>query len=182
MESRNLEEYCAEAVDGGATRAKEIAPSSIVTAPWVRLKCRFGCPGYGRRYGCPPDTPSPEDTRAVIECYDRAILFHLESHALEGDSRKEQRQRFCDLLVDLEGELFKDGFYKAFTFLSGPCHLCRECGKGKGEPCRHGYRARPSMEACGIDVFQTVRNNGLFIQTLRDKKETQNLYGLMLVD
>jgi len=38
------------------------------------------------------------------------------------------------------------------------------------------------MEACGIDVYQTVRNNGLFIQPLREKEETQNIYSLMLVD
>jgi hypothetical protein len=38
------------------------------------------------------------------------------------------------------------------------------------------------MESCGIDVFQTARNNGFFIQTLKEKTETQNLYCLMLVD
>jgi len=43
-------------------------------------------------------------------------------------------------------------------------------------------QARPSMESCGIDVFQTARNNGFYIDTLRDKSETQNNYCLMLVD
>ena len=38
------------------------------------------------------------------------------------------------------------------------------------------------MEACGIDVFQTARNNGFFIETLREKTETQNLYCIILVD
>lgn len=182
MENSQLERYCARAVDRGATHAKVIAPASVVTASWVRLKCQFGCPGYGRRYGCPPDTPSPVETQGIIDCYHRAILFHLEAVATPDGSRRKSRHRYYELLVDLEGELFKDGYYKAFVFLSGPCHLCRECGKLKGEPCQYGDRARPSMEACGIDVYQTARNNGFFIQPLRAKEETQNIYSLMLVD
>jgi len=38
------------------------------------------------------------------------------------------------------------------------------------------------MEACGIDVFQTARNNGFPIETLREEQETRNTYCLMLVD
>ena len=78
--------------------------------------------------------------------------------------------------------MFKDGYYKAFVFLSGPCIICEECNALKGAPCSFGSRARPSMEGCGIDVFQTARNNGFFITTLREETETWNQYGLMLVD
>jgi predicted metal-binding protein len=78
--------------------------------------------------------------------------------------------------------MFKDGYYKAFVYLAGPCHLCKECAKMTGEPCNFGNKARPSMEACGIDVYQTARNNGFYIEPLREKGETQNIYGLMLVD
>jgi hypothetical protein len=38
------------------------------------------------------------------------------------------------------------------------------------------------MEACGLDVFQTARNNNFSITTLKEKTETQNIYRLMLVD
>jgi len=86
------------------------------------------------------------------------------------------------MLTDLEGEMFKDGYYKAFVFLAGSCTLCKECAKLKGTPCAFGDRARPSMEGCGIDVYQTARNNGFFIETLREKTQTQNVYCLMLVD
>jgi len=33
-----------------------------------------------------------------------------------------------------------------------------------------------------IDVYQTARTNGFFIEPLSDKKQTQNIYCLMLVD
>jgi predicted metal-binding protein len=179
MEPLSYEKYIDKALARGATDAKTISTNSVVTAPWVRLKCQFGCP-YKNRYCCPPDTPTPEQMRVILDSYRDAILFHIE--APRTPERGKQLQSFFESLVELEGELFKDGLYKAFAILAGPCSLCKECGKVKGTVCNFPHKARPSMESCGIDVFQTVRNNEFFIQTLREKTETQNIYCLMLVD
>jgi predicted metal-binding protein len=179
MKMKDLKKYCELALDSGATSVKPIQPSGVVTAPWVRLKCMFGCGGYDHSYCCPPHTPTPEETRKILDCYSRAILFHLETLP---SKRREKRERFLQMLIDLEGEMFKDGYYKAFLILAGPCRLCEECGKDAGTPCIHRERARPSMEACGIDVFQTARNNGFHIETLRDETEPRNNFCLMLVD
>jgi predicted metal-binding protein len=182
MNSEALEGYCARALAGDATHAKLIQPTSVVTAPWVRFKCQFGCTEFGKGYCCPPDTPTPERMREILDSYQRAILFHVEAARASGESRTKRLKRFFEMLVDLEGDMFKDGFYKAFVLLAGPCMLCTECGKLNGVACTFGNRARPSMEACGIDVYQTARSNGFFIQPLREKTETQNVYCLMLVD
>ncbi|MFC2018837.1 DUF2284 domain-containing protein [Chloroflexota bacterium] len=176
----DIEKYCKLAVERGATHAKQVSPDSVVTAPWVRWKCQFGSRHYGRSYCCPPDSPKPEDTRALLDCYQRAILFHFETERTP--EWKRRLMKATDMLRDLEGEIFKDGYYKALVLLSGPCLLCKECGKIKGDPCSFQYRIRPCMEACGIDVFQTARNNGFSIHTLRDKSETTNHYCMMLVD
>lgn len=180
MHHDELKKYCKQAVEKGAAQAKQIEPSSVVTAAWVRLKCQFGCPRYNKGYCCPPYTPTPEQTQIILNCYSRAILFHIEAPKLP--ERGKRFKEFYDMLIDLEGELFKDGYYKAFVFLSGTCRNCKECSVLTGEPCKFGYRARPSMEGCGIDVFQTARNNGFLITTLKERTETQNHYCLMLVD
>ena len=60
MQISDLKKYCDKAVESYATHAKPIHPSTVVTDPWVRFKCQFGCRGYGKSYGCPPDTPTPE--------------------------------------------------------------------------------------------------------------------------
>jgi len=182
MQVPELQKYCESAVSQYATHAKPIHPSTVVTAPWVRLKCQFGCPGYGKRYSCPPDAPTPEQTRAVLDGYGRAILFHQDGATIPEEDRRKAALKFLDRLVELEGEMFKDGYYKALVFLAGGCHLCKECGRGKGEPCLHRDKSRPAMEACGIDVYQTARNNGFHIQPLREKSEPRNLFCLMLVD
>jgi predicted metal-binding protein len=181
-----IKKYCTLAVKQGATDAKFVLPGSVKTAEWVRWKCRFGCPAYGQGHCCPPDTPAPDETRKFLDCYQRAILFHLQvPQSTVPEERKLLGKSFRKLhrmLVKLEGELFKEGYYKAFLFLAGPCRMCKECGKLKGELCSMMDTARPAMEACGIDVFQTARNNGYTIDTLSDKTETQNTYCLMMVD
>src|SRR5208283_4791313 len=120
-----LEKYCSLAIEAGATHAKQIHPSSVVTAPWVRLKCQFGCPGYGRGLCCPPYTPTPDQTRNILDSYKRAILFHIEVKGTEG--KQEGYKKYLDRLVELEGEMFKDQYYKAFLFLAGPCRQCEKC-------------------------------------------------------
>jgi predicted metal-binding protein len=163
-------------VEGKPAEAKVIHPKTVVTAPWVRMKCRFGCRGYGRSYCCPPETPAAEETWAMLDCYQRAILFHFTLEKNEREVRKKALREFFDALIALEGALFKDAFYKAFVFLAGPCDLCDECGKLKGTARLFKAKARPAMEACGIDVYQTAWNNGFPIWPLREKSETQNDY------
>lgn len=179
MSKADLAKYIEYAVANGATDAKVIDPSSVVTAAWVRMKCYFGCP-FKNSHSCPPQTPTPEETRRVLDCYKRAILFHKE--APKTPERAKNNMAFLDMLVKMEGDLFKDGYYKSFVYLAGPCPLCKECAKVKDNTCIQPGKMRPSMESCGIDVFQTARNNGFFIKTLSEKSETQNLYCLMLVD
>ena len=180
MSDSDLKKYHKKAIKGGVTDVKLIHPSSVVTAPWVRFKCQFGCPVYGHSYCCPPDTPNHDQTRAVLDSYNRALLFHIELP--DSEDRMKRFNEIHEMLVKMEGEVFKDGFYKAFILPIGLCTLCKECAKNEGKPCRLGDKARPSMEAVGIDVYQTARNNGFLINTLKEITETQNLYALLLVD
>ncbi len=175
---KSIEEYCKRALERGADGAKVISPQAVVTADWVRMKCQFGCSGFGKSHCCPPHTPTPEVTRRVIDSYLRAILLHR--HITEGSKRREETKRFNEMILRLEIDIFLDGYYKAFSMTSGPCRLCKECDLT--QPCKKGMEARPSMEACGVDVFATARGNGFPIQVVRTPEEEQNIFGLILVD
>ena len=81
---------------------------------------------------------------------------------------------------DLERFAFLKGYYKAFAFHSGPCDLCAECDVEA--PCCHPTEARPSMEACGIDVFATARAAGLPIDVVSGKEQQPDFYALLLLE
>jgi len=169
-----LEIYCKKALELGIDGVKVIDPRSIVTAEWVRMKCQFGCPGFGTSLSCPPHTPTPDVTRKVIDSYEKAILLHRRL------KKGERSKGFNETVVRLEIEIFLDGYYKAWSMGSGPCRLCKECDPNGF--CKHGYESRPSMEACGIDVFKTARNNGFSIEVVRTHEEERNIYGVILVE
>ena len=164
------EHFARRAVELGAAEAKIITPQQVFTAEWVRLKCQYGCGGYGRRLTCPPYSPTPQETRRMLDEYGIAILIHS----------PEKQTELRELVVVLEQEAFLAGYYKAFAMGAGPCHRCDTCDAERG--CRHPGAARPAMEACGIDVFRTVRTAGFPIDVVRDRTCPQNYYALLLVD
>ena len=152
----------------GALGAKVISPARVQTAAWVRWKCQFGCGGYGSSLVCPPHTPTPEQTRQMLDQYKLAVLFE----SPPGRSKS--------IAVALERRLFLDGHYKAFGLGAGPCRLCETCAFDDG--CRHPRQARPSMEACGIDVYATARRHGFRIEVVRTRSDPQHYFGLVLVE
>lgn len=164
-----ISSFIEKAKELGAKEAKLIKASTIVTAPWVRMKCQYGCSGFGSSLCCPPYTPTPEEMQEVVDSYEKAILFE----AGRGGARK--------IAAELERHVFLSGYYKAFGLGSGPCRLCdEECTFEEG--CRHSREARPSMEACGIDVFETVRSNGFEIEVVRDHEDMRHFFGCVLVE
>jgi predicted metal-binding protein len=151
-------------------KAVIISPKDVITAAWVRLKCQYGCGGYAQSLTCPPYTPTPEQMRHVLDCYKRGILIHFDE---EADVKS--------IIVKLEREIFLLGAWKAFGLGAGPCNFCKECATEIGQ-CRHAERARPAMEACGIDVFTTARNAGFQIEVVRTTSQCPHYFGLVLVD
>jgi predicted metal-binding protein len=165
----DLRSYCLKAKKAGALKATVISAESIVTADWVRYKCQYGCDGYGACLTCPPYSPTPEETEGMIEEFDTGILLHGHEHV-----------NLTRIAAELEREIFLAGYYKAIAFGSGPCRFCDECDLEKG--CKHPSLARPSMESAGIDVFQTVRNNGFDIQVVTCYKSRADYFALVLVE
>jgi predicted metal-binding protein len=108
--------------------------------------------------------------REVLDVYHRAILIHCKPDA---DVKA--------IVAELEREIFLSGYWKAFGLGAGPCYFCRQCPVEEKQ-CRHADRARPSMEACGIDVFSTVKKFGFPIEVVRTTRQCPNYYGLILVD
>jgi len=160
--------FIGRACELGAAAAKVIDPKSIITGTWVRMKCQFGCSGYNSSCCCPPRTPAPEKMREIIDCYTTAILIHGDDYRIQNN-----------LVANLEREIFLSGYHKALGLGAGPCKLCQKCSI---EKCIHPESARPSMEACGIDVYATAGLNGFPIEVVKDRSCDQNSFGLILVE
>ncbi|GJQ22743.1 MAG: DUF2284 domain-containing protein [Planctomycetia bacterium] len=170
---QNLTDACKvlieKAKELGCAQAAVIHPNTIITGRWVQLKCKYGCEEYGKKLTCPPHSPSYEEMKEILREYNRALLLH---------GHMSWQMRY--ITAEIEKLAFALGFYKAFGLGAGPCKLCENCDTTHS--CIRTMEARPSMEACGIDVYQTARNHNFKIETLKDKNEEANIYGLILLE
>lgn len=146
-----------------------VRADQVFVADWTNLKCQFGCNSYGTGH-CPPHSPSPGQTRAVLAHYTQALL-------LEGEP---PTRLFQHNVLEAEKKAFKNGFYKAFAYWAGPCSLCRQCNSDN--TCHNPQNSRPSMEGAGIDVFATVRQAGVKLRTLQDGNEFAKYFALLLLE
>jgi predicted metal-binding protein len=173
-----LDNYPEKAKSLGVSRAEIIDTNNVVVGNWVRLKCQYGCGGYGLCLTCPPYSPTPEYTGRTIGEYSTGILIQVENVTFI--SRPKTGPRMSNIVADLEREIFLDGYHKAFGMASGPCRLCKPCDTDK--PCKQPHRARPSMEACGIDVYQTARNCGFDLRVVRTEDCPYSYVALVLIE
>lgn len=179
------EKYLKYLRQNGADQVIVISTRNIFTHNWVRLKCQYGCGGYGEKLTCPPYSPTPDQTRKVLAEYKKAILivysgrYSNRQAQTRGRERKRRRQ-MRRVIVQAERALFLDGYYKAFALGGGPCNFCRDCDVTKA--CRFPDLARPAMEACGIDVFATLRRAGVAIDTVRTYHSPCTFASLILVE
>ncbi len=174
----NLGKYVKKAKQMGISKAKIIDTKTVVVGYWVRLKCQYGCGGYAERLTCPPFSPTPEYTKRMLHEYSKGLLVQI-THIT---SAKERAVSFKlkKVVARLEREIFLDGYYKAFGMGSGPCRFCRVCDITK--LCKFPERARPSMEACGIDVYKTCHNNGFKLEVVRTEDQPYTYTGLILIE
>lgn len=169
--------WCERAVELGADKATAITTDQVVVADWVRMKCLYGCDEPGVYRTCPPNgAPGVEQTRRVVGEFRRALLLGVEP-VVGYDRSDAEARRLNDAAKALERELFLAGFHKAWTMGAGPCDVCAE-----GRDCPTPDRARPAMEACGIDVFTTVRNADWEIDVVRTPESEYRYFELVLVD
>jgi len=183
----------------GATAAKIISADRVAIDERVRLKCEVPrCSGYGHYLTCPPYAMPVETFAKILSRYKWCLLVQVEAKdinstdksrgridpSLRGNYRELHRPfrlKLLQIVEAVEAAAFKKGLYFAAGFVGGSCILCDRCIDDKSsQVCRHPFRARPAMEAVGINVIRTAKNAGLPIYL----SSSQNVMwtGLILLD
>jgi predicted metal-binding protein len=182
----HFNEFLKTASELGATAARVFDAKDVVVDERVRLKCCVPvCRNYGVSLMCPPNVMPLDEFRTVLSRFQKALLIQIgydvpdrmlerihaskdlaalyndEAYLKEWDQTYLIAKNTLETIAErLEAAAFKKGFKYATAFSAGKCTLCEACA-GIGNRCRNPYRARPSMEAMGIDVGETARNAGL---------------------
>lgn len=157
---RELEEF---ALSEGAYRAKLINTAEVVIDERVRLKCQVPiCKDFNNHLMCPPHTIAVEKFRSLCTQYSAALIVQVASRGFAEENLTGAERKLHAIINKTEGRALAKGHYLAAGFIASSCKLCPECvGYHAQLPCRRPYEARPSIEAMGVDIFQTAQKAGL---------------------
>ena len=195
------------ALEMGAADAKIITSDKIVVEDRIVLKCKVGCPNYGKTLACPPYTPTAEEFRKIVREYSYALFMKFKSRAkadaklakhlskAETDSTvpkyvKEKMQRFwaawkddkikmLSVVLDLEKAAMSKGYPLVIGLVSGHCQLCEKCTLDRNT-CVSPAKVRYSEEAVGVNVQATAKNAGIKFTYPFDKNPES--FALILID
>lgn len=192
------EELIAAARAAGAHSAVLIRTEDVVLDARANFKCLVPmCPSYGQNKTCPPIVARPDEFRKVLDSYTFAIfvqkMFPVQEDELESglplselyqspvlqQQKRRQCLEFYGVLEAVERRALELGFPYTAGLGEGPCRVCETCTLNA--PCPVPFKARPSMEAMGIDVLRTAANAGCPIH-LHATPSDYTFNGLVLTD
>ncbi len=168
----DLETFREKALELGAAAAEKIWASQIVVDERVRLKCTVPrCLRAGETPNCPPYAPELDVVRKAFAKFSWGILLKTHLEPMENytpKSGQEQNLLFHkksgEIVYELERLAYKQGYHLAMGLGGGSCkdYLCRGliCQFLDSGRCRFPLRARPAMEAMGIDVVDLISKVG----------------------
>jgi len=167
----------------GASAVKLISTAEVFAEDYVRQKCKFGCRRYGVRLTCPPYTSTPAETKKWLRDYKKSLLIEF-----SGMAKADEQRQVHDIGVELERDAFLSGLYRPLVLVSGPCRYCDPCVAEKTDNrgtmtkanCKFPLKARPSMEAVGIDVYKTVRKAGFSVHPVKEGEPFKSFILLLL--
>jgi len=185
----DLERYCRSATELGASGAAAIPAGQVIIDERVRLKCLVPrCLRAGETPNCPPNAPELDLVRKALGRYSSAILLKCDIEPIEdyapkrGGTDATQRRtlsfhrKSADIVYEIERLAYKDGYYLAMGLGGGSCkdYLCNGlvCQFLDSGRCRFPQRARPAMEAMGIDVIDLINKAGWESYALLDDIES----------
>ena len=171
-DAKKAQKYIDQALELGAADAVFFDASQICWDSRTLLKCMYGCTDWGRNHTCPsrPGNPTMAEMKEMFSRYRWGIIIHTKEKNI---SQK--------ISLAVEGEAFHDGYYFAMSL--SDCGLCKECAAVTCESCRFQQLSRPAFHSVGIDVFKTVRQMGLPIETLPDRNHPdQNWYSAVFME
>ena len=184
----DLQTFKKKAVQLGAAMAEVISSDWVHVDERVRLKCAVPlCPYYNQCIHCPPHTPSPEVMRKVVSQYTYAVLLALDVEPVSvfAGTKQERREaaswskKCLEIVGRLETYAFESGYYLALGFGQASCKkaLCgqKRCLVLDGGQCPYPLKARPSMEAVGIDVYGLVTRVGWDIYPIHRSVIAENV-------
>lgn len=151
--------------------ARTVRSKDVEFDLYVRLKC-MECPAFGKRYSCPPYTPSPFEAKERLSRWKYCVLLveylemepiYIKLNHLSPLKKVILAQKIANAKKGIIDKKFRrlihtKGFYLG---AKSPCTRCRRCGAQLGIDCKKPKLRTHAPESFGIDVYGTLEKVGI---------------------
>jgi predicted metal-binding protein len=138
--------------------------SKIVFEESLRTLCESNsCGKFGTNWGCPPGCGTPEDLKNQISEYQDGIILqkiYTLSDSFDFEGMQAGNDDFDQLFYQMLDFVDKENPKRYFAMKAGDCDICETCTY-PDSPCVHPNKAKPSLEACCIDVTSLCKVSGI---------------------
>ena len=160
----NNSEIINTALAEGIHQAKIIDTDKIVFDASFRPYCEENlCGQYGKNHSCPPDCGTPEQMKAKVLAYKKALVIRTEweiSDFTQLEKMREAKKAHNAAMFRTIEKLKEDG-YIGFMIGASNCMLCSPCRRSIGAPCVHPELMYSCMAAYCIYVKKLAEDCGM---------------------
>ena len=152
------------AITSGATKAVCISQEQIILNEGFRKICENNqCGQFSKCWVCPPSVGDIHALMTRVRNYDTAVLYQTitsieDSFDIEGMQNAARNHALLGQRINNALGVQTEPFLHLGC---GGCHLCERCTKQDNLPCVFPKNALIPLEACGIDVYNTVKSTSL---------------------
>lgn len=158
------EEFKKLAIEMGFTKAECVPAADISFDADLRRYCEMNlCGSYGNNYACPPDCGTPAQMEEKVRGYQNALVVQsitkvndIRDDAETKKVKKEHNKKMLGLVKELQ-----KAAPGGTAVMAGPCALCDECQKKKGEKCRFPERISSCLSAYCIKAQELSQRCGM---------------------
>ncbi|KPA15436.1 metal-binding protein-like protein [Candidatus Magnetomorum sp. HK-1] len=165
-----LMKLCQIAIENGALSANKIDVSNIIFN-----NTPIDCPQDEQSFYYPQVIYKKDPIQKILKTFHWAVVFIID--------RKLNLKKVYEVTAKIESNCFYKNYHLAVGLAAGNCrkvfcstkNSCQAMTKGKG--CAFPMIARPSVEACGIDLISLAQESNIpeYIQD-------DHLLGMVFVD
>ncbi|NLC69763.1 MAG: hypothetical protein GX751_00215 [Desulfuromonadaceae bacterium] len=190
----DLQKYLAMALDLGADDAKIIGKEDVIIDERIVARCFSPrCSYYDTNLHCPPHSWSVEETRRIVDRYQKGIFILLkvppeemadpdydnpDKHKIPG------AMKMYKMVATIQSAAFYDGYPFALGFAGGPA--CKrvfcpkvECSGLTQKGCRMGQKVNFTMHGVGMDPITMASKVGWKVYPIGKKTTPDQIpYGV----
>lgn len=160
----NDSEIIKTALSEGIHQAKIIDTDKIVFDASFRPYCEENlCGQYGANHSCPPDCGTPEQMKAKVLSYKKALVVRTAweiSDFTQDEKMQEAKKAHNASMFRTIVKLKEDG-HSGLMIGASSCMLCSPCRRSIGAPCVHPELMYSCMAAYCIYVKKLAEDCGM---------------------